>query len=393
MRKILLFAGIIPYLGIAQFAPCIVQDKFDPARIQHEKNVQEELARTPHQRATILTIPIVFHVVYNAGIENISDAQILAQLDYTSKDFRRLNSDTINTPSAFASVAADSEIEFCLATQDPSGNFTTGITRTYTDSLTFVAGPGSADNMKFTATGGEDAWDTDQYLNIWIVNLSMASGFASSPMSHGMPKDGIVMNYTNINNTHLMSHEIGHYLDLMHIYGMEGSMCEAMDGGDMVSDTPDQYTSTFGCPTFPQTDACTTVSPGIMFMNFMDQTSSTCQNFYTAGQVSRMRNTLNTLRAQLLTSVGCVVVGISEEEQEGDFSIFPNPVNDILTINSNSPIQKIEIYNSIGQSVYPLNLEKFSFQIELDISNFMDGIYIIQVLSRDKNSMKKFVKN
>ena len=80
-------------------------------------------------KKAIITIPVVFHVVYNNSAQNISDAQIMSQLDVLNEDFRRLNADTVNTPSAFQGVAADTEIEFCLAIRDPNGNLTTGITR------------------------------------------------------------------------------------------------------------------------------------------------------------------------------------------------------------------------------------------------------------------------
>jgi hypothetical protein len=87
----------------------------------------------PHGRPNnVITIPVVVHIVYRTAAENISDAQVQSQIDVLNEDFRRLNADAVNTPSLFQSVAADAEIQFCLATQDPLGNPTNGITRTQT---------------------------------------------------------------------------------------------------------------------------------------------------------------------------------------------------------------------------------------------------------------------
>ena len=107
---------------------------------------------------------IVVHVVYYNSTENISTAQVQSQIDILNEDFRRLNADAVNTPAAFQSVAADCEIEFCLATTDPNGNSTTGITRTSTSQSSF----GTNDGVKYSSSGGIDAWNTSEYMNIWV---------------------------------------------------------------------------------------------------------------------------------------------------------------------------------------------------------------------------------
>ena len=117
------------------------------------------------QQPSIITIPVVVHIVYNNTNENISDNQIFSQLDILNEDFRRLNADSNNTPIAFRSVAADCNIEFCLANKDPNGNTTTGITRTQTSLSSF----GTNNDVKFTSSGGVDAWNTNEYLNIWVI--------------------------------------------------------------------------------------------------------------------------------------------------------------------------------------------------------------------------------
>src|SRR5690606_2046623 len=115
----------------------------------------------------IITIPTVVHVVYNDSTENISDAQIFSQIKVLNQDFRRQNPDISSAPARFRGFSKDTRIEFCLASKDPDGNFSSGITRTFT---TF--GAFGNYEMKYSSLGGKDAWPTDNYLNIWVVNLS-----------------------------------------------------------------------------------------------------------------------------------------------------------------------------------------------------------------------------
>ena len=118
----------------------------------------------------LVTIPVVFHVVYQNATENISDAKLQSQLDVLNEDFRKLNVDFSTVPSAFQGVAADMEIQFCLATADASGNPTTGITRT----LTTDTGFDTDDQVKYTAQGGQNAWDRNKFLNIWVCDMGSA---------------------------------------------------------------------------------------------------------------------------------------------------------------------------------------------------------------------------
>ncbi len=339
---------------------------------------------------SVIRIPVVVHVIYHDASENLSDSIIMHQIEYSTNDYRRLNADTIDTPDDFKPYAADAKIEFCLASQDPDGNSTSGITRTYTDSLTFIVGAGTTDPMKYDSSGGKDAWNTDYYLNIWIANITGATGYASNPMAHGQADDGIVMAYSSMNGINFLSHEIAHYLDLMHIYGPEGSSCENNDGGDLVSDTPDQYTSTHNCPSFPQTDACTSTYPGIMFMNFMDQTDVSCRNLFTQGQVDRMRNTLGTLRSLLLSSQGCSSSSkISSVKNENTvIKIQPNPFNSSTTIefeNRNGKSYTLFLYNSLGKMVKSISNVNSGLLI-LEKENLSNGLYYFQ-LNDSKNCL------
>lgn len=265
----------------------------------------------------VYTIPVVVHVVYNNSTQNISDAQIQSQIAILNNDFRRLNADKVNTPAAWSSIAADCEINFCLATTDPNGAATTGITRTQTTTTSFV----DDDRVKSSATGGKAAWNTSKYLNLWVCNLSGGLlGYAQFP---GGPTstDGVVINYTAFGNTgtatapfnkgRTATHEVGHWLNLFHIWGDDAdgngtcSTSTECSGSDAVADTPNQCEMRYGVPTGVVTDGCTPSSPGIMYMNYMDYTDDAAMNMFTSGQKARMVATMTGSRSSLQTSTGC----------------------------------------------------------------------------------------
>src|SRR5664279_2917617 len=173
----------------------------------------------------VIVVPVVFHVLYNTSVQNVSDQQVLSQLTVLNNDYRRLNADTINTPEPFKKIAADTRIVFCLAKVDPNGRYTSGIIHKYTKEALFL----SDDEMKFSSGGGDDAWDSKKYLNIWVCNLfGRTLGYAVMP---GGPaeKDGVVIQYTAFgtlgtavapfNKGRTTTHEIGHWLGLRHLWG------------------------------------------------------------------------------------------------------------------------------------------------------------------------------
>ena len=255
--------------------------------------------------AAVITIPVVVHVVYNTTAENISDAQINSQIAVLNADFRKLNSDISLLPSVFAPLAADCEIQFCLAQRDPNGNPTNGIVRVFTSATSFS----SNNNIKFTSSGGSNAWPTSSYLNIWVGDLgSSLLGYAQFPGA-AASTDGVVINYTAFGTTgtaafpfnkgRTATHEVGHWLNLRHIWGDQNC------GDDFVGDTPTQQTSNYGCPSFPKI-TCNNGPNGDLHMNYMDYTDDVCMYMFTTGQKSRMLAVLNGTRVSLQTSQGCV---------------------------------------------------------------------------------------
>lgn len=283
---------------------------FREARELIERQTQEFIKKGGVQDRVQVTIPVVVHVLWNTTAQNISQAQIQSQLDVLNADFRKLNADIAGVPSVFQGVTADMEINFCLATQDNNGAATTGVERRQTSNTSWSA---NNNNMKFYANGGLDAWNRDKYLNIWVCNLSGGIlGFATFP-GGAANVDGVVITTTAFgtngtaaapfNKGRTGTHEVGHWLNLYHIWGDDGTSCT---GTDQVSDTPNQADENYGCPTFPQV-SCSNGPNGDMFMNYMDYTDDACMFMFTNGQKARSQALFGTggARAALLNSPGC----------------------------------------------------------------------------------------
>ncbi len=276
-----------------------------------ERQTEEYLRKYPNgngQRA-VITIPVVVHVVWNASVpaQNISDAQIQSQIDVLNNDFNATNADLNLVPTLFQPVIGNAEIQFCLAQQDPSGNATTGITRT----SSAVASWGTNDNVKKLSTGGVNPWNASNYLNLWVCNIGGGIlGYAQFP-GGSAATDGVVCDYRYFGTTgtatapyhkgRTATHEVGHWLNLRHIWG------DANCGSDLVADTPTHNTSNGGCPVYPHLSTCSG-TPVEMTMNYMDYTYDACMQMFSAGQKARMRAVLEGAgsRASLASSPGCM---------------------------------------------------------------------------------------
>ena len=259
--------------------------------------------------ATAAVIPVVFHIVMkNPGL--VSEAQINAQLDTINKDYGGVNGDSIRIPSYFKSLFGKSGISFCLAKRTPTGEPTTGIVRFTTIKDNFSNSDGEA--VKHASLGGDDAWDASKYLNIWICDLSGdLLGYGTFPGSTTLGEQGVVIDYgcipggslSGFNKGKTLTHEIGHYFNLYHIWGDDDGACT---GTDYIDDTPNQANSTTGCPNGLQVDACSPATPGFMYQNYMDYTGDDCLVMFTKDQVEVMEAALTFDRPSLLVSDGCL---------------------------------------------------------------------------------------
>jgi hypothetical protein len=278
------------------------QPEYRQRRLEVEEETRRSIETGEAMRVTkkLIQIPVVVHVVHRNDRENISDAQVKSQIVVLNRDFRAKNSDKSKVPKAWKSLVADSNIEFVLATKDPKGKKTTGITRTATSASSF----GANDSVKSSKSGGADPWPTDRYLNIWVCNLGQGLlGYAQFP--GGPPKtDGVVVLYTAFgakgtvkapfNKGRTATHEVGHYLGLRHIWG-DRNDCS---GNDFVADTPPARQANMGKPKYPRI-TCNNGPTGDMFMNYMDYVDDDTMYMFTEGQAARMNATLAGPRRKL----------------------------------------------------------------------------------------------
>jgi len=270
----------------------------------YEATIQNWITNQANNPTTqaVITIPVVVHVVYNTTAENITDNQVLSQIQVLNEDYSLTNPDASSIPSAFNSVKANCEIQYCMATVDPSGNPTNGIRRVSTSTTTFSTN----DAVKFTAQGGDNAWPTTQYLNLWVCDLSGGLlGYGEFPTGNATNTYGLVMDYQCFGSNYTSygsgftftngfdrgrtaTHEIGHCFNLRHIWGDDGTACT---GSDLCADTPNQADENYGCPSFPSNASCS--NSGDMSMNYMDYTNDACMYMFTLNQKTRMLAVLN----------------------------------------------------------------------------------------------------
>ncbi|HEY6505131.1 MAG TPA: choice-of-anchor J domain-containing protein, partial [Chitinophagaceae bacterium] len=298
---------------------------------QLEQNRGSQQGNSNQRLNAIVTIPVVFHIVLpNPYI--ITDADIQAQLDRLNFDFSGLNADSANVPAEFQAVRGHSQIRFCLAQRTPGGLPTNGIERR-ASSTTYTGG--GNDPIKVTASGGLDAWDFTQYMNVWVGGGGGLLGYATFPGTSTPAQQGVVTDIIGTSNNpcyvnpdynlgRTMTHEVGHYLGLFHIWGDEGG-CTNSDfrnlGGTCVisdvalagtttdqaiGDTPNMGDQNFGCPSGNVTNSCSPNPPGDMYQNYMDYTDDACMTMFTIKQALRMEWVIANCRAGYITSPGCL---------------------------------------------------------------------------------------
>ncbi len=306
----------------------------------------------------VITIPVVFHILYKTNEEKLSEETILSQLEVLNEDFRKLNANADETLSVFKDRAADMEIEFCFAQRDPDGLPTTGIQYITTSVDTFLLS--LQEPIKFTRLGGADAWPSDEYLNIWVGDLEPGLlGYAQFP---GMDKntDGVVLNYVHVGRVGTQSsitgrtatHEVGHWVNLRHIWG-DGDC--SMD--DDVEDTPLSATSHTSCSNL-NTNSCSYDDEPDMVQNYMDYTDDKCLTLFTNGQKERARALFEPggNRENILSSQGCMPPVLKDDNAR--FTKFTNLIaNENLCTASFTPA--IQFRNFGNKTINRLIIETY----------------------------------
>ena len=357
---------------------------FDEYRqILKNQGLYKEFKNYPSHYCSIqdnYTIPVVVHILYNNDEQNISDERVYSQIDVLNQDYNALNINLDNIPDDFQGVIADVGFSFCLVQKDLNGNSFSGINRVYTEVESFNM---SDDAMKKSDEGGVDAWDSENYLNFWVCNLSgNLLGFATMPGDVSAELDGVVVDYEyfgvdlsssspyNLGRT--ATHEVGHYFNLEHTFY---AGCSDWDSCD---DTPSISSPTYGCPEFPQ-ESCNSID---MTMNYMDYTNDACMHMFTSCQAELMIDALLTYRPNLITDADCSV-SIDENIYNNDIFIHPNPVLDKIFLSIEE--SRIYLYDIYGREILSNYYLDKAF---LDVSSLHSGTYIIII----DNYIQKFIK-
>jgi Pregnancy-associated plasma protein-A len=386
---------------------------------QIRENIKSSEGANLRTADKLLKIPVVVHVIHNnpANIiggtnnANITDEQIKSQIVVLNNDYRRkVGTRGFNTNP----VGADMEIEFELATKDPNGNVSTGITRTFVDkdSWNFLGDEKTiANRIK---------WDYEKYLNIWVTRSDGRTiGYAGFPYDSKIiglgttPQDildqnvfdGVIIDYRNFgtccavtgatyNFGRTLVHEIGHYFGLLHPNGDENC------GTDYCDDTPqiENLNNSTSCPT-TLTSMCGGVSRPNMIENYMDYSPDRCMSIFTNDQKKRVRSALSlSIKRQRLLINSELALGVEPVNPNNkSIQIRPNPIssenNSILSIQfTGTKDLSISIFNMIGilqseenytaqrSNIFPLNTDKLPA-----------GQYIVKVKLGDEIATEKFV--
>lgn len=343
---------------------------FLPQALEKEHNVT---ARETAIKEGILYIPVIFHIVYNGEVQNISNEQIHSQLQVINEDFSLQNENATDIVEVFKPLAADVGVQFYQA------NIEGGITRTATSH-----GPFFDDDLHLTSQGGRDASDTQQYLNIWVADLAAGVfGYGTSPGTESY-RDGVAINFEHFgkggtavapyDQGRTLTHEIGHWLGLLHPWGNGG--CDSDDG---LSDTPAQEIPLAGCQL--TSESCTSLD---MAQNFMNTSEDACLALFTAQQRDFMRSTLINDRPEVYTLDG-IITGVTQKEpNQSRMTLYPNPVTDTPYIYANILEEMedevdINIIDAMGRNVRQVTNKSVEGQLLIDLSGLDNGWYTTQL--------------
>lgn len=378
-------------------------------KMRYEQALENEVNLQKNFRvaAEVIRIPVVVHVIHNqingqiAG-SNIPDEQIYSQIKVLNEDYRKkVGTLGFNTNP----VGADTEIEFFLASIDPSGNPTSGINRVYSPRTSFNI---VNDNDRL-AISNLSYWDSNKYLNMWVAPLSSGYiGYGEFPYSESVEgldidsderTDGVFIDYTTFGRKsgtnqsgiysfgRTVTHEVGHWMGLYHTWGDE--RC----GTDYVADTPVATTSNSSSFCRDVFSNCTGTRTRNMIENYMDYSPDSCMNIFTEGQKQRMRAALDLSKRR---------------KRVLNYAKFQLPPSTSLQVNFENPLPltnpqfqillpdfqdfTVVIRDIFGRIVYNQSyLDLPSTVITLPKGNITRGVYILSVTSNQQLIQKKLV--
>lgn len=408
-KKLIFFTFLIIGFVLADSIEIFAQSEYK--RIHSHENMQRLEKENPKVRENRLkieewvsnnennteqmsdaTIPIVLHILYNNEEQRISYEQIYSQIEALNRDFNGLTEMVEHeavSAEGFGELIANIGLKFCLTAVDERGRDTSGVNYIPTERSDWSVD----DAMKMEEIGGIKAWDTEKFLNIWIVDLKgIASGYAQMP--GGIAEtDGIVIDYNHFgtngsakypfNEGKTLTHLIGNYLGLYSLWGYE--RCE----DDYVDDTPIHNFENFGCPVYRHVSTCEGQSVE-MSMNFMDSSNDACMSMFTKGQKQRIVAMLSEggPRNNLLSNYKKIQCENQKtaSNQSNEILIYPNPskedINIELPLASNYQTLNLQVLAPDGKIIYQTNLDNQNNKpLIIDKSTLSDGLYLFFFIS------------
>jgi hypothetical protein len=364
-----------------------LQEKFEIelSKLQNKQNKSEANVNTT------IYIPVAVHfpnVATNSTDKNCLRQLAQNQINILNADFNATNADlALFTPAVRALypgvIPGSLDVRFIIATQNhPAG---TGLVN---NDLAITFGTNFLSNLDY-----DIQWKG--YLNLTVRDAG-ALGYAPvgglpflggtavihfSAFGSGAGCPGYVPS-GNYNLGRTVSHELGHYFNLLHTFGNVGGC--GTDNDDLVSDTP-QCNTSGNCPAIGTVLGCV-VGEKSLTMDYMDYTDDPCMFMITAGQATRMRAFYNTISSQFYTNVLS-----SDEFKFKNFSLYPNPAKNTIYLDIDPTIQneinKISIYNVLGELVYSAN----TYLQTIPLANISSGMYIVKISAPEFEIAKKLI--
>jgi hypothetical protein len=330
---------------------------------------------------SVIHVQVVVHVVWNTPAENVPAPAIAAMLEQMNADLNLGNPELASVREQFTPVLGNARIQLCLAHHDPGGAATTGIVRVQSPVIWFDP-EGEPDAMKFAPLGSA-AWDPVRYLNIWICDISSGAGgnalrgYAYLPVDGvvGSAVDGVVLDPVLgvPTTTRTATHELGHYLGLLHPWGDGG--CGSDDG---LADTPNTDTPTYSCAN-PLLMKCGELT---QYENFMEY--SNCLAMFTSEQAGAMRAVLQGVRAELQDPTGCtgIISATALERVHPSVRLYPNPASTTVQLSTggNGPCT-VHLLDPQGRLLFSRNYPRTP--VEIDLHGTLSGLHFVRVVQEN----------